>query len=1141
MLVLGGTYADTEWRAAVPAAFVMDDEGGDGDVTFAQFQTNIVEAGTALAKSGTTLAVDVDDATEVAAALADADTVLVYDDSAGATRKALLSRLPTYLNNHANLTSLNALAAVGTIGTGVWQGTAIADAYLGTGINADKISGGDVSNTEFDYLNGATSNIQAQLDGIPSAAVTLTNKTFDADGTGNVLSNIDNANIKAGAAIDATKISSGDVTDVEFDYLNGVTSAIQTQLDAKLESDVTSLTSLGAVGTQTQDLNMGSNKIVGVAAPTADTDAANKVYVDNAVGSIHRKRPAETVVTADLGATYDNGALTLTAGSNGAFAAANGVTATDGQYVLVTSQNDAWTNGLYQLTTEGDAGTPWVLTRSDDVASTAEFEGALVLVLGGTYADTEWRAAVPAAFVMDDEGGDGDVTFAQFQTNIVAAGTGLAKSGTTLEVDVNQPADISAALADGDQVLVYDATATATFKANVSRLPTYLNDHANLTSLNALATVGTIGTGVWQGTAIADAYLGTGINADKIADGSVSNAEFQYLNGVTSAIQTQLDTKLTAASTHTLTNKTFDADGTGNSLTNIEDANIKAGAAINAAKIGDGNVSNTEFDYLNGVTNPIQSQINSKIGSTLATNLNFDNAFQIVNLIEPSSGQNAATKAYVDAQVDNAVGSIQRKRNAHAVATAPIAAPSTYDAGVLTADANGAFPAVDGVTLAAGDYVLLTAQVSALENGLYEVTTVGDAGTEWELTRSDDMNVDAEFDGALVLVMGGTTYTDTEWRVAVASDFEVGTDNVTVAQFQTNIVTAGTALAKTGTTLDVDVSDATEVAAALADADTVLVYDDSASATRKALLSRLPTYLNDHANLTSLSALATVGTIGTGVWQGTAIADAYLDTGINADKIADGSVSNAEFQYLDGVTSAIQTQLDTKLTAASTHTLTNKTFDADGTGNSLTNVEDANIKAGAAINAAKIADGSVSNAEFQYLGGVTSDVQTQLDGKFSDAAPLTIGANATGGASTWRRMERFSVIVDLDGLKADAQDTLVAVDGATANTEVAYLDAAELGTITEFRVRCLEIPSGGAQIKFVVSATEQNEGDDLSGATSLVEPGGAWTADQVVTTTDPTILNTAADKYVYMCCDNVVTNISFGQGQYLVEVVCTGA
>lgn len=57
-------------------------------------------------------------------------------------------------------------------------------------------------------------------------------------------------------------------------------------------------------------------------------------------------------------------------------------------------------------------------------------------------------------------------------------------------------------------------------------------------------------------------------------------------------------------------------------------------------------------------------------------------------------------------------------------------------------------------------------------------------------------------------------------------------------------------------------------------------------------------------------------------------------------------------------------------------TLTNKTIDADL--NTISNIENADIKAGAAIDASKIADGSVSNAEFQYLANVTSDIQTQF-------------------------------------------------------------------------------------------------------------------------------------------------------------------
>jgi hypothetical protein len=58
-----------------------------------------------------------------------------------------------------------------------------------------------------------------------------------------------------------------------------------------------------------------------------------------------------------------------------------------------------------------------------------------------------------------------------------------------------------------------------------------------------IVTVGTINTGTWQGTAIANAYIASGLDATKIADGSVSNTEYQYINSLASNAQTQLNNK----------------------------------------------------------------------------------------------------------------------------------------------------------------------------------------------------------------------------------------------------------------------------------------------------------------------------------------------------------------------------------------------------------------------------------------------------------------------------------------------------------------------------------------------------------------------------------------------------------------------
>ena len=69
-------------------------------------------------------------------------------------------------------------------------------------------------------------------------------------------------------------------------------------------------------------------------------------------------------------------------------------------------------------------------------------------------------------------------------------------------------------------------------------------------------------------------------------------------------------TVATLTGSQTLTNKSIDSDN--NTITNIVNADIKAAAAIDATKIANGNVSNTEFQYLDGVTSAIQTQLNTK-------------------------------------------------------------------------------------------------------------------------------------------------------------------------------------------------------------------------------------------------------------------------------------------------------------------------------------------------------------------------------------------------------------------------------------------------------------------------------------------------------------------------------------------------
>jgi hypothetical protein len=134
-----------------------------------------------------------------------------------------------------------------------------------------------------------------------------------------------------------------------------------------------------------------------------------------------------------------------------------------------------------------------------------------------------------------------------------------------------------------------------------------------------------------------------------------------------------------------------------------------------------------------------------------------------------------------------------------------------------------------------------------------------------------------------------------------------------------------------------------------------------------------------------------------------------LTTGIDAAKLSSGAVSNTEFDYLNGVTSAIQTQLDAKVdenAAITGATNTKITYDAKGLVTAGAALAASDLPTG--IDATKIADGSVTNTEFQYINTVTSDVQTQLNGKASSGSnsditslsglttALSIGQGGTG-------------------------------------------------------------------------------------------------------------------------------------------------
>jgi len=98
-------------------------------------------------------------------------------------------------------------------------------------------------------------------------------------------------------------------------------------------------------------------------------------------------------------------------------------------------------------------------------------------------------------------------------------------------------------------------------------------------------------------------------------------------------------------------------------------------------------------------------------------------------------------------QIEALVSGLSDPKDSCRAATTAELAASTYANGVsgvgatLTADANGAFPSQDSVSLAVGDRILVKNQSTALENGIYDLTQLGDGSNPWILTRALDANI----------------------------------------------------------------------------------------------------------------------------------------------------------------------------------------------------------------------------------------------------------------------------------------------------------------------------------------------------------------------------------------------------------------
>ena len=367
------------------------------------------------------------------------------------------------------------------------------------------------------------------------AQVTVQDLDFSGDSGGSQSIDLDSQSLTltGGTGIDTT--GSAQTMTFAIDNTVATLTGSQTLTNKVIDLDNNTLSNIEVDNLKSGVLDTDITSVSG-SDDTLASAKAIKTYVDAQVATIPVGDITSVVAGDGLTGGGTSGDVTLNVvGGTGIDANANNIAIDSTVATLTGSQNLTNKTLTSPVLNTGISGTAF---KDEDNMSSNSATSVASQQSIKAYVDTQ-VATIPT----------GDIT-------AVTAGTGLSGGGTTGAVTLD--IDSTVATLTGSQVLTNKSI-----------------DSDNNTITNIVN---------------ADIKSAAAIDATKIANGNVSNTEFQYLDGVTSAIQTQINTK---------------------------QATIDSSNRLNANLVGDGSVDNTEFGYVNGVTSSIQTQID-----TANTNIN---------------------------------------------------------------------------------------------------------------------------------------------------------------------------------------------------------------------------------------------------------------------------------------------------------------------------------------------------------------------------------------------------------------------------------------------------------------------------------------------------------------------------------------
>jgi len=499
-----------------------------GEVTFAATANAVAGANVSGTVALATLAADATSANSVAGA--NVSGAVTFAGTANAVAGGNVSGTVALATLATTATTANAVAGANVSGEVNFAATAnaVAGANVSGTVALASVAGSVSTAAQSNITSVGTLSGLGVNGTITASAITANTGVFTGAGTG--LSSLTGANVtgtvplatSAGTvsiAAQPTITSVGTLTSVTTTGNVDTTANVVTDNIIGKTAGIT-ITSIGTnqpvtlAPTGTGGVSVSSKRILDLAEPTASTDAATKQYVDDLAQGLAIQAPCIAgtpgTLTSITGGTitYNNGTAGVGATlstSSGTFNTLDGISISTDDRVLVKNEAAPANNGIYVKTSAT------VLTRASDFDTPAEMAGGdfVFIQQGSTLNDTGFVMTDPVVTIGTDA-----ATFVQFSgAGSFLAGAGLTLSGSTFSI--TDTAVSAQAYGNGthNATFTVNSKGQMTAAANVqitaaagSLSGSVLNSSVTDSSLTSL---GTIDTGVWQGSAIQPAYVAT--------------------------------------------------------------------------------------------------------------------------------------------------------------------------------------------------------------------------------------------------------------------------------------------------------------------------------------------------------------------------------------------------------------------------------------------------------------------------------------------------------------------------------------------------------------------------------------------------------------------------------------------------------